>query len=110
LAKVVFTQLPKPLPPIGELAEVTVSLPTLSATPVIHNASIKQFQGQSGVWIIDDDVLLFAPVSVGAHDLDGRVQILDGLKVGDQVIVYSKQELSRHSRIKVVDQLLGEAK
>ncbi len=110
LAKVVFAQLPNPLPPIGELAEVTVSLPPLPVTPVIPNTSVKQFQGQSGVWIIEGDGLLFSPVKVGAYDLDGRVQVLDGLKAGDQVVVYSKQELSRRSRIKIVDHLLGEQK
>ena len=31
LAKVIFDQLPKPLPPVGELAEVTVALPRLPA-------------------------------------------------------------------------------
>ncbi|HEB56355.1 MAG TPA: efflux RND transporter periplasmic adaptor subunit [Gammaproteobacteria bacterium] len=110
LAKVLFERLPEPLPPIGELAEVTVSLPRLPATPVIPNASIKLLQGQAGVWVVEDNGLRFVPIRVGTYDLDGRVQILDGLKAGDQVVVYSKQELSRRSRIKIVDQLLGEAK
>ncbi len=108
LAKVVFNQLPEPLPPIGELAEVTISLPPLAAAPVISNASIKHFQGQAGVWVVEDDGLRFVPISVGVYDLDGRVQILDGLKAGDQVVVYSKQELSARSRITIVDKLLGD--
>jgi len=107
LAKVVFNQLPEPLPPIGELAEVTVNLPPLPASPVIPNASIKHYQGQAGVWVVEDDGLRFVAIKVGGYDLDGQVQILDGLKVGDQVVVYSKQELTAHSRITVVDQLLG---
>ncbi len=110
LAKVLFERLPEPLPPIGELAEVTVSLPLLPAAPVIPNASIKLLQGQAGVWVVEDNGLRFVPIRVGAYDLEGRVQILEGLKAGDQVVVYSKQELSHRSRIKIVDQLLGEAK
>ena len=109
LAKVVFNQLPEPLPPLGELAEVTVSLPPQDAMPVIPNASIKQFQGQSGVWLVEGDELRFVNIRVGAHDLDGRVQILSGLKPGDQVVVYSRQELSHHSRIAIHDSLQGDA-
>jgi len=40
LAKVVFDQIPSPLPAIGELAEVTVALPAITAAPVIPNAGV----------------------------------------------------------------------
>ena len=106
LAKVVFDQLPEMLPPVGELAKVTVTLPVLAATPVVPNASIKRVDGVTGVWLIENNELRYAPVEVGISDLDGLVQITQGLKVGDQVVVYSKQELSRHSRITIVDQLV----
>ncbi len=107
LAKVVFKQLPEPIPPIGELAEVTVSLPQLDATPVVPNASIKRLKGQTGVWRIEGDDLQFTPVETGTSDLEGRVQITQGLKAGDQVVVYSKQELTSRSRITIVDHLVG---
>ncbi len=106
-AKITFDQLPETLPPLGELAEVTVTLPTLAAVTVVPNASIKQFNGQTGVWLIDNDELRYAPVTIGASDLDGQVQILQGLSTSDHVVVYSKQALSQQSRIKVVDQLVS---
>ena len=87
LAKVVFEQLPEPSPPIGELTEVTVLLPQLDAAPVVPNASIKQLDGQSGVWRVEGDRLQFTPIETGISDLDGRVQITKGLEVGDQVVV-----------------------
>ncbi|MDZ4165027.1 MAG: efflux RND transporter periplasmic adaptor subunit [Smithellaceae bacterium] len=105
LAKVIFDQLPALLPPIGELAEVTLSLPELAAAPVIPNASLKRLAGKSGVWLVEKEKLKFAPVRVGASDLDGRVQILEGLKAGDRVVVYSQRELQERSRIKIVDRL-----
>ena len=70
--------MPKTLPPIGELAEVTVAMSALPAAPVVPNASVQRVDGRLGVWLIDGDKLHFAPVKVGATDLDGRVQILDG--------------------------------
>ncbi|MDP2832246.1 MAG: efflux RND transporter periplasmic adaptor subunit [Pseudomonadota bacterium] len=107
LAKVVFAALPNPLPPIGELAEVTVALSALPARPVVGNASVRQLNGQLGVFVVADDSLRFAPVKLGAADLDGRVQILDGLKAGERVVVYSQRALAADSRFKVVENLPG---
>ena len=106
LAKIVFDQLPDPLPPLGELTEVTVALPQLMISPVISNASIRRINGQTGVWLMQDDQQQYAAIEVGATDLDGRVQVTQGIKPGDSIILYSKQELTAHSRIKVVDHLL----
>ncbi len=105
LAKVVFDSLPEPLPPVGELAEVTVSLPAMVATPVVPNAAVKRVDGRLGVWLIENDTLRFAPVNVGATDLDGQVQILGGIKVGERVVVYSQRAIDPHSRVKVVERL-----
>jgi len=105
LAKVTFDALPKRLPPIGELAEVTVAMTALPETPVLPNASVQRIDGRLGVWLIEESKLRFAPVKVGATDLDGRVQILDGLKAGERVVVYSQRALGSRSRIDVVDKI-----
>ncbi len=107
LAKVVFDQLPNPLPPIGELAEVTVELPALAAQPVIPNAAIQRRNGQSGVWQVKDGDLHFTPVSLGISDLNGQVSIREGLVAGDRVVAYSEKALGKRSRIHVVEQLPG---
>ena len=44
---------------------------------------------------------------IGQGSLDGQVQVLEGLKAGDEVVVYSEKELTADSRIKVVDTLTG---
>jgi multidrug efflux pump subunit AcrA (membrane-fusion protein) len=107
LAKVEFNHLPEPLPPVGELAEVTVALPTLPAAPVILNAAIQRIDGKLGVWQVMNDDLHFTPVLLGAADLDGHVQIREGLKVGDQIVVYSVKALKARTRINVVEHLPG---
>lgn len=109
LAKVVFDPLPASPPPIGELAEVTVALPSLPAAPVVPNAAVKRMEGHLGVWLVSDGDLRFAPVRVGSQDLDGRVQILEGLRDGERVVVYSQKALGARSRIKVVERLPGVA-
>lgn len=105
LAKVVFDALPTPLPALGELAEVTVALPPLAAAPVVPNACIQRVGGALGVWRLTEGALQFAPVRTGAQDLDGNMQILEGVAPGDRVVVYSRRMLDRRSRIKVVEKL-----
>ncbi len=107
LAKVTFDALPKRLPPVGELAEVTVAMSALPETPVVPNASVQRVDGRLGVWRIENDKPRFTPVKAGANDLDGRVQILDGLKAGERVVVYSQRALGPRSRIKIVERLDG---
>ncbi len=107
LAKVAFDAMPEPLPSVGELAEVTVALSALPASPVAPNGSVTRVDGRLGVWMVEDAKLRFAPVKVGVTDLDGRVQILEGLKAGDRIVAYSQRALTSRSRIKVVDRLPG---
>ncbi len=105
-AKVMFTQQPKPAPSIGELAEVTVQLPPLEITPVIENAAIVRHNKELGVWLLDDQQLLFQPISIGRSDLTGNVQVLSGLSAGQQVVLYSSKPLNANSRVKAVKQLV----
>ena len=107
LAKVVFKTLPQPLPPLGELAQVTVALPPTTALPVVPNAAIRQVNGVRGVWQLVDGNLHFAAVELGASDLDGNVQVRKGVASGDRVVVYSENTLSAHSNIHVVDRMAG---
>lgn len=107
LAKVVFDAQPAAMPPIGELAEVTVQLPALAAAPVIPNAALRRIGNQTGVWQLSDGDLHFTVVQIGAADLDGQVQVRDGLQVGDQVIVYSEKLLTARSAIHVVERIQG---
>ena len=107
LAKIVFDAAPVPLPPLGELAEVTLDLPPLPAMPVIPNAAVQRQGNQLGVWKIVDGEASFAPVKLGRSDLDGHVQVLEGLKDGDRVVVYSEKALGSKSRIHMVERIPG---
>ena len=107
LAKVVFDTQPESLPPLGELAEVTVNLPALPAAPTVANATLRRLGEQTGVWKLVDGDLQFVPVKLGASDLNGRVQVREGVAVGDQVVTYSEKTLTAKSRIKVVDHIAG---
>lgn len=107
LAKIVFNAPPSPLPPLGELAEVTVQLGELPAAPTIPNAAIRVIDGQRGVWKLVDGGLVFTPLVLGRSDLEGRIQVIKGLAAGDRVVVYSERALNAKSRFHVVERLTG---
>lgn len=110
IAKVIFSEVPKQLPPVGELAEITISLPKTIAHPVVPNAAIRNHSGKVGVWTLTHDKLHFAPVTTGIADLEGNIQILHGVEVGEKVVVYSENNLTEHSRIRLVTHLAGASK
>ncbi len=107
LVKVSFAPLPAKLPAIGEMAEVNVTLNTLPAAPIIPNAAVRRVDGMLGVWLLEGGDLRFMPVKLGAVDLQGRVQVLEGLRGGENIILYSRKSLSANSRIDVVDEIQG---
>ncbi len=106
LAKIRFKHIPQPLPPIGELADVTVALPALPARPTVPNASLQRVDGKLGVWRVAAGKLEFVPVKVLGSDLDGQVQV-EGLKAGERVVVYSQRSLGARSNISIVDRIPG---
>ncbi len=106
LAKVAFDRLPDGVS-TGEMAEVTLHLPVVSNAVVVPNASLRHRGVQPGVWTHGNGQLRFVPVKTGAEGLDGTVQVLEGLRAGDDVIVYSERALEDDSRVTVVPALRG---
>src|SRR5690606_1525870 len=105
LAKVVFDEVPVPLPPVGELAEVTVDLAALPSSLVVPNAAVQRQGDRMGVWRIVDEAPGFTPIRPGRSDLEGRVQVTAGLDAGDRIVVYSDKALSARSRLHIVDEI-----
>ena len=104
IARVAFDFIPHGVS-TGEMAEVILHLPPIADALIIPNAGIHHRGGQTGVWMHADGHLRFGPVKTGAEGLDGTVQIVEGLKAGDEVIVHSDREIKDNSRIKVVSSL-----
>lgn len=108
IAQVSFSQPPVGVS-VGEMAEVTLQLPATSIAPLVPGASIQRLGATTGVWRIESGKPVFIPVRLGASSPDGQVQVLDGLKAGDEVVVYSQKPLSSESRVQVVDALVKPA-
>ncbi len=109
IAQVAFTPPPaggRVTAAVGEMAEVTLQLPQTGTALLVPNASIQRPQGQTTVWRLEDGKPVSVPVRLGASSLDGQVQVLEGLKAGDAIVVYSQKALAPNARVKVVDALV----
>lgn len=105
IAQVAFDQLP-PNISMGEMAEVTLSLKPSAPALTVPQASVQQYQGRTGVWKVDGKQLTFSDVIWGAYSHDGWVQVVSGLKQGDEVLVYSEKTIKATTRFQIVDALI----
>ena len=109
LAQVSFERIPPALS-VGEIAEITLQLPTIRKARVIPNAALRYQGDRTGVWKLTDDGLAFTVVRLAAGTVDGRIQVVDGLTEGDRIVVYSEKDLKADSAIKIVSALTGSGK
>ena len=109
LAQVSFERIPPALS-VGEIAEITLQLPTIRKARVIPNAALRYQGDRTGVWKLTDDGLEFTVVKLAAGTVDGRIQVVDGLTEGDRIVVYSEKDLKADSAIKIVSALTGSGK
>lgn len=105
IANVAFANSPGTIA-IGELAEVTLRLPPVGPALAIPGAALKRVGKADGVWQLADGHARFAAITAGVASGDGNIQVLKGLAVGDEVIVYSSQTLTPGLRVKRVDALV----
>jgi len=109
IAQVSFEDIPSALA-VGEIAEVTLQIPTISKALVIPNAALRYQGDKTGVWKLVEGRLQFAAVKLAAGSMDGNIQVIDGLSKGERVVVYSEKELKADSAIKIVTALTGSGK
>src|SRR3569833_1131810 len=107
LAKVVFAAMPQPLPPVGELAEVTVDLPPLPSAPTNSNAAVRRNVDKLGVWKFIDGDLRFTPNKPNKTNKDGNVQVHKNHKKNNRIVTYSEKPLTAKSRGREVDRIPG---
>jgi HlyD family secretion protein len=72
---------------LGEQAEIFIQTAVLKEALLIPEIAIDHFNGASGtVWVIKKDRLQQQSVSLGHKTLDGRVEIIEGVKSDLQVV------------------------
>lgn len=90
---------------IGELAEVTIDLPQVEGGLFVPSSALQRVGQHTGVWRSEGGRASFVPVKMGVSTLDGRTQIVEGLRAGDEVIAQSEQALAPGVRVRTVTAL-----
>ena len=108
IAQLAFDQTPAGVS-VGDMAEASIELPSIAKSLIVPIASIQREGGATGVWRMESGKPVFAPVRAGLSSLDGQVQILQGLKAGEEVVVYSQKPLTAGARVQVVDAIVKHA-
>ena len=108
IVNVAFVHRPDGIP-VGELVEVTIRTADLADVRSVPAAAVKRVDRQEGVWQVAAGRVAFRPVQVGITTLDGRTQIVDGLKAGDEVVVHSERSLQPDARVRIVPAIVDAA-
>ncbi len=94
---------------VGDMAEATIRLPDIPKSLIVPAAALQRQGGSTSVWRLASGQPAYASVRVGATSLDGQVQILEGLKAGDEIVIYSQKPLSAESRVQRVEAIVKPA-
>jgi HlyD family secretion protein len=94
---------------IGELVEVTIRTADLPDARSVPAAALQRVDAHDGVWQIIAGRTSFRPVRVGVTTLDGRSEIVEGLDVGDEVIMHSERRLRPQAKVQVVSAIVRAA-
>jgi multidrug efflux pump subunit AcrA (membrane-fusion protein) len=87
--------------PLGELAEVTIKLPSEQNVLVVPTAAVKKIDKTNGVWVVKANKIKFVSVQIGAQTLEGQTHIIKGVEEGDTVVIYSPQLLKEDMEVRV---------
>lgn len=68
----------------------------------INHAAIVTRNGRNVVFLIKDDYVVQTPVTSG-RQIDDMIEVLDGIKQGDKVVIRPLNKLKDGSKIKVIE-------
>jgi HlyD family secretion protein len=73
---------------LGEQAEVAITVSELAEARLVPRIAVISLEGRHGVvWTVEDGRLAQRAVMFGQRTLDGRIEIVDGLPPGAEVVV-----------------------
>jgi len=88
---------------LGEQAEVRIIVATLSEAVLVPETAVRGFDGHQGrVWVVRDARLTEVPVIFGHRTEDARLEVVDGLPEGGQIVSAPVKGLSEGRLARVV--------
>lgn len=85
----------------GTFADVTVSIGTNEAAPVIPQTAIRPSERGFLAFVIENDIAQERVLTLGMRTADGRVEVRKGLSTGEKLVVRGAEPLKQGSPVKV---------
>lgn len=85
----------------GTFADVTVSIGTNEAAPVIPQKAIRPSERGFLAFVVENDVAQERMLTLGMRTADGRVEVRKGLSTGEKLVVRGAEPLKQGSPVKV---------
>jgi HlyD family secretion protein len=90
----------------GMYARVRLTVDRRPEALTVPRNALLDYEGQRGVFVVDQDVARFRPVTVGLQDAD-RAEILDGLAEGQRVVTTGALALRDGDRVLFATEAAG---
>ncbi|USO00924.1 MAG: efflux RND transporter periplasmic adaptor subunit [Alphaproteobacteria bacterium] len=89
----------------GQFVRVSYTIGTKKDVLLVSEAAVRTRSGSSYVFVVEGDTAILTPVNIGVRSR-GKIEIIEGLKVGQIVVVETGDHLSDGTRVKaqLIDQ------
>lgn len=88
---------------LGEQAEILITVATLDKALLVPEASVKGFDGSRGqVWTVESGRLQHRTVSFRHRTEDARLELVDGLPAGAQVVIESSTAFKEGRSVRII--------
>ncbi|HMY20716.1 MAG TPA: efflux RND transporter periplasmic adaptor subunit, partial [Polyangium sp.] len=85
----------------GTFADVTVSIGTNDAAPVIPQTAIRPSERGFLAFVVENDVAQERVLTLGMRTADGRVEVRKGLSMGEKLVIRGAEPLKQGAPVKV---------
>lgn len=84
----------------GSFADVTITLPAARDAPIIPRAAVRPSDRGFIAYVLDGEVVHEKVLALGMNTSDGWVEVRDGLKGGEKLVVRGTEPLSDGAKVK----------
>jgi multidrug efflux system membrane fusion protein len=85
----------------GSFAEITVPVASGGEAPVIPAAAVRPSERGFLAYVVEGDKAVERILTLGMRSADGRVEVLSGLKGGEQIVVRGSEALSNGVSVRI---------
>jgi multidrug efflux system membrane fusion protein len=91
----------------GAFAEVTIPVDRRGDAPVIPQTAVRPSERGFLAYVVENGIARERVLNLGMRTLDGRVEVLSGVKAGEKIVVRGGEALREGAKVKVEGEAAG---